>query len=99
MLEHYRPSGEMGGRHLVEAGTWREAFAASDELEPLSFETAPHEHVQTTEEAISQLLSISGFALLPRARREEMRAELRNVLPDATWRTPLLAEIWSTRRR
>jgi ubiquinone/menaquinone biosynthesis C-methylase UbiE len=32
------------------------------------------------------------------AEREEMRAELRDVLPQTTWRTPLLAEIWSTRR-
>jgi SAM-dependent methyltransferase len=99
VIEHYRPSGEMGGRHLVEAGTWRDAFAAAAELEPLSFETALHEHVQTTDEAIAQLLSISGFALLPATTREEMRAELRRVLPDTTWRTPMLAEIWSTRRR
>jgi SAM-dependent methyltransferase len=98
VVEHHRPSGEMGGRHLVEAGAWRDAFSAAAEFEPLRFETAPHDHVQTTEEAIAQLLSISGFALLRAAQREEMRAELRNVLPDATWRTPMLAEIWSTRR-
>jgi SAM-dependent methyltransferase len=98
VVEHHRPSGEMGGRHLVEAGTWRDAFA-SGPFEALEFETAPHDHVQTTDEAISQLLSISGFALLPAAQREEMRTELRDVLPDTTWRTPMLAEIWSTRRR
>jgi SAM-dependent methyltransferase len=99
VIEHHRPSGEMGGRHLVEAGTWRDAFAADSAFEPLQFETAPHEHVQTTDEAIAQLLSISGFALLPKSEREEMRTELRDVLPDTTWRTPMLAEIWSTRRR
>lgn len=97
VIEHFRPSGEMGGRHLIEAGTWRDAFADAA-FEPLRFETAAHTHVQTTAEAISQLLSISGFALLPEPQREEMRAELGSVLPDATWRTPLLAEIWSTRR-
>jgi hypothetical protein len=98
VVEHHRPSGEMGGRHLVEAGTWRDAFAAAPEFEPLRFETAPHDHVQTTDEAIAQLLSISGFALLPTTEREAMRAELRAVLPGETWRTLMLAEIWSTRR-
>lgn len=98
VVEHHRPSGEMGGRHLVEAGAWRDAFAAAAAFAPLRFESAPHEHVQTTDEAIAQILSISGFALLLAAEREEMRAELRNVLPDGTWRTPMLAEIWSTRR-
>jgi SAM-dependent methyltransferase len=97
VIERYRPPGKVGGRHLVEAGTWRDAFMEAS-FEPLSFETAPHEHVQTTEEAIAQLLSISGFALLPESRREEMRVDLRNVLPEATWRTPMIAEIWSTRR-
>jgi SAM-dependent methyltransferase len=98
VFERYRPAGEVGGRHLVEAGAWRDAFAASAAFAPLRFETAPHDHVQTADEAISQLLSISGFALLPEAQREEMRRELRDVLPDVAWRTPLVAEIWSTRR-
>lgn len=98
VIERHRPPGEVGGRHLVEAGTWRDAFAEGP-FEPLRFETAPHEHVQTTEEAIAQILSISGFALLSETEREEMRAELRMVLPRQTWRTPLQAEIWSTRRR
>jgi len=96
VVASHRPSGEMGGRHLVEEGSWRDAFTAAP-FEPLRFETAPHEHVQTTEEAIAQLLSISGFALLSAAEREEMRLELRNALPEARWRTPMLAEIWSTR--
>ena len=97
VIARHRPPGEVGGRHLVDAGTWRDTFAAAP-FEPLRFETAPHEHVQSREEAISQLLSISGFALLPESQREEMRVELRNVLPETTWRTPMLAEIWSTRR-
>lgn len=98
VIERHRPPGEVGGRHLVEAGSWRDAFAADAAFEPLRFETAPHEHVQTTDEAVAQLLSISGFALLPEQQREAMRAELRDVLPETTWRTPMLAEIWSTRR-
>jgi SAM-dependent methyltransferase len=98
MRAHRTPGRPVGGRHLVEEGTWREPFASAP-FEPFRFEAAEHEHVQDTEEAIAQLLSISGFALLPADEREEMRGELRNVLPDETWRTPLLAEIWSTRRR
>jgi SAM-dependent methyltransferase len=94
---HRRPGQPVGGRHLVEEGTWREPFAAAP-FEPLRFESADHEHVQDTEEAIAQLLSISGFALLPSAEREELREELRAVLPQQTWRMPLRAEIWSTRR-
>ena len=44
------------------------------------------------------MLSISGFALLPPDEREALREELRAVLPQRTWRTPLRTEIWSTRR-
>jgi ubiquinone/menaquinone biosynthesis C-methylase UbiE len=97
VVQRHKPPGEIGGRHLVEAGTWRDAFTDAP-FTQLRFETAPHEHVQTTEETIARLLSGSSFALLPESQREEMRAELRDVLPDATWRTPMLAEIWSTRR-
>jgi SAM-dependent methyltransferase len=97
VIERHRPPGEIGGRHLVDAGTWRDAFADAP-FEPLRFETAPHEHVLTTDETIARFLSISSFALLAERQREEMRDELRNVLPDETWRTPLVAEIWSTRR-
>ena len=97
VIERHRPPGEVGGRHLVEAGTWRDAFVGAP-FEPLRFETAPHVHVQETDEAIAQLLSISGFALLPAAEREAMRGELREVLPRTTWRTPMLAENWWTRR-
>ena len=97
VVQRHKPPGEVGGRHLVEAGTWRDAFTDAP-FTQLRFETAPHEHVQTTDETIARLLSASSFALLPESQREEMRVELRNVLPDATWRTPLLAEIWSTRR-
>jgi SAM-dependent methyltransferase len=97
VIERHRPPGEIGGRHLVEAGTWRDAFADAP-FAPLRFEAAPHEHVLTSDGTIARFLSISSFALLPESQREEIRVELRNVLPDATWRTPLLAEIWSTRR-
>jgi len=92
-----RPGRPLGGRHLVEAGSWRAGFADAP-FEPFRFETADHEHVQDTEGEIAQLLSISSFALLPTEEREELREELRAVVPQRTWRTPLRAEIWSTRR-
>jgi SAM-dependent methyltransferase len=94
---HRRPGRPLGGRHLVEEGRWREAIAEGP-FEPLRFERAEHEHVQDTEGEIAHLLSISGFALLPQAEREALRRELRDVLPEQTWRTPLRAEIWHTRR-
>lgn len=92
------PGRPLGGRHLVEAGAWREPFATAP-FEPLRFETVEHEHVQHTEGEIAHLLSISGFAVRPAAEREALREELRAVLPDTMWRTPLRAEIWSAQRR
>jgi SAM-dependent methyltransferase len=96
-VRRHLPPGEVGGRHLVEAGAWREPFADAP-FEEFRFETAEHEHVKTTDEAIAQILSISGFALLPHAEREALRSEVRKVLPERTWRTTMVAEIWSTRR-
>ena len=92
-----RPGRPLGGRHLVEEGRWREAVADAP-FEPLRFERAEHDHVQDTEGEIAHMLSISGFALLPAEEREALREELRAVLPRQTWRTPLRAEIWWTRR-
>jgi SAM-dependent methyltransferase len=92
-----RPDRPLGGRHLVEAGTWSEPFADAP-FEPLRFEKAEHENVQDTEGEIAHMLSISSFALLPPAEREAVREELRAVLPQRIWRTPLRAEIWHTRR-
>jgi len=91
------PDQPLGGRHLVEAGLWREPFAGSP-FEEFRFETAQHENVLDTEAAIAHLLSLSGFAIQPEPRREELREELRTVLPQTTWRTPLQTEIWVTRR-
>lgn len=94
-----RPPGQpLGGRHLVEAGLWREPFAAAP-FEVLRFETAEHENVLDTESAIAHLLSLSGFASQPEPLREVLREELRAVLPETIWRTPLRTEIWLTRRR
>lgn len=98
VVRRYRRPGErLGGRHLVEAGTWREPFAGAP-FEPFRFETAEHEHVHDTDGEIAHILSISSFALLPPAEREALREELRGLLPERMWRTPLQAEIWSTRR-
>ena len=98
VVRRRRPPGRpVGGRHLVDEGAWREPFGTAA-FEPLRFETVEHEHVQDTEGEIAHLLSISGFALRPAAEREALREELRAVLPDTTWRTPLRTEIWSTTR-
>jgi SAM-dependent methyltransferase len=91
------PGESLGGRHLVESGVWREAFSAAP-FEELRFETADHEHVLGTDATIAHVLSISGLASRPEAEREALRQELRAVLPETTWRTPLRTEIWFTRR-
>jgi SAM-dependent methyltransferase len=98
LIRRRRPDdGPLGGRHLIEEGTWREPFAV-EPFEPLRFEKVEHEHVQDTEGEIAHLLSISGLAVLPAEEREALREELRAMLPATTWRMPLLTEIWSTRR-
>jgi hypothetical protein len=56
-------------------------------------------HVQTRDEAVAQLLSISIFAALPEDDRAALTGELRTSLPDATFRTPMRAEVWWTRLR
>lgn len=96
--QHMPPMPQAGGRHLVEEGRWREPFADSP-FEELRYEEVEHEHVHGTGEEIAELLSISGFALLPPEERETLRSELRAVLPDTTWRTTLKAEVFSTRLR
>jgi SAM-dependent methyltransferase len=93
---HLPPMPEVGGRHLVEAGTWREPFAGSA-FEELRYEEVAHQHVHGTDEEIAALLSISGFALLSQEEREALRRELRAVLPETTWRVPLKAEVYWTR--
>jgi SAM-dependent methyltransferase len=92
-----RPGESLGGRHLVESGVWREAFSGAP-FEELRFETADHEHVLDTEATIAHILSLSGLASQPESEREALRQELRAVLPETTWRTPLRTEIWFTRR-
>ena len=91
------PGRRIGGRYLVEQGTWREPFAAAP-FEELRFETAEHENAHDTEAEIARILSISDFALLADDERETLREELRAVLPQQGWRTPLRTEIWLTRR-
>jgi SAM-dependent methyltransferase len=92
-----RPGESLGGRHLVESGVWREPFPDAP-FEELRFETADHEHVLDTEATIAYVLSLSGLATQPEADRESLRQELRAVLPETSWRTPLRTEIWHTRR-
>jgi SAM-dependent methyltransferase len=68
-------------------------------FEPLREEHLDHVHVQTRDEAVAQLLSISIFAALPEDDRAALTGELRTSLPDATFRMPMRAEVWWTRLR
>jgi SAM-dependent methyltransferase len=97
-IRRRRPPGvALGGRHLVESGAWREPFADAP-FEKLRFETANHETILDTESTIAHVLSLSGLATQTAEGREALREELRAVLPETTWRTPLRTEIWFARR-
>ena len=100
VVGRYRRPGVHAGGKIIESGTWREPFAASDSpFETLREEQIDHLHVQSRDEAVAQLLSISIFAALPVDDRTALSTELREAMPDVTFRTPIRAEVWWTRLR
>jgi ubiquinone/menaquinone biosynthesis C-methylase UbiE len=94
---HRRPGIEAGGA-IVESGAWREAFPGSA-FEELRTEAFEHAHVQDTAGEIARVKSASIYAQLPAKERVRLGEELRSVLPQRTWRTPLHAESHWTRLR
>jgi ubiquinone/menaquinone biosynthesis C-methylase UbiE len=100
VVERYRRPGTHAGGKIIESGAWRELLdSAESPFEPLREEHLDHVHVQSRDEAVAQLLSISIFAALPADDRAAFAAELRESLPDVTFRTPTRAEVWWTRLR
>lgn len=95
ILERHRRPGIQDGGAIVESGVWREAFPGSP-FEELRTEIFEHDHVQDTAGEIARVGSASIFAQLPAEERAEFREELRSVLPQRIWRTPLRAEAYWT---
>lgn len=87
--------GEPGGPR-VERGKWREPFAGSWFGE-LHCEEIRYEYTTDREGVVAGAMSISSIAGLPADDREVLRAELRDLLPDASYRQPLLAVLYWAR--
>lgn len=98
VLSRYERPGVEAGGAIVESGAWREPFGDSP-FEELRAEVFEHVQVQDTGAAIARILSASIFAQLPAEERAALAGELRAVLPETTWRTPLRAEAHWTRLR
>jgi ubiquinone/menaquinone biosynthesis C-methylase UbiE len=98
ILESYRRPGVEAGGAIVESGAWREAFPQSP-FEELRTEVFEHVHVQDTAQLIAHVLSVSIFAQLPARERQDLAAELRSVVPQRMWTTPLRVEAHWTRLR
>jgi SAM-dependent methyltransferase len=84
--------GEPGGPRL-ERGEWREPFAASP-FEQLHHETVSHDVVRDRDGMVANFMSISSIAGLPAGDREALRAELRELLPEADYRQRLRTDVY-----
>jgi ubiquinone/menaquinone biosynthesis C-methylase UbiE len=96
ILDSYRRPGVEAGGAIVESGAWRDGFAESP-FEELRTEVFEHVHVQDTAQLIAHVLSVSIYAQLPPRERQQLAAELRLILPQRTWATPLRVEAHWTR--
>ncbi len=98
IADQYRRPGFEPGETIIESEAWREPFGNS-QFEPLREERFELEQVQDRDGVIAHTLSISVYASLPSAEREALAEELRAALPEATYRTPLRADVHWTRLR
>jgi SAM-dependent methyltransferase len=85
------------GRPKVETGEWRRGFDGAPFM-PLEQREVPHVDVTDRDGVIAYYLSISSIAARPQAERDELRRELRRLLPETTYTLRLRAEVWSTHR-
>jgi len=85
------------GRPKVETGEWRRGFDAAP-FAPFERREVPHVDAADRDAVIAYYLSISSIAARPQQERDELRRELRSLVPAATYTLRLRAEIWSTRR-
>jgi SAM-dependent methyltransferase len=96
---HRRPGVEPGGR-ILESGAWRTPFDdPGSAFEPLRRESFEHVHVQDADALVARTLSTSIFAALRAGERTLLGEELRGVVSEGAYETPLRAEVWWTRLR
>jgi SAM-dependent methyltransferase len=86
------------GRPKVESGVWREGLAGGP-FTPLALREIPHVDVTGRDGVIAYYLSISSIAARSQEEREELRAKLERLVPDAEYMLRLRAEVWTARRR
>jgi SAM-dependent methyltransferase len=99
IVRRYRRPGVHPGGRILESGRWREPFAdPGSPFEQLREERFEHVHVQSREEMVAGTVSVSVFASLAVEERRSLAEQLRAALPGTTYRTPLGADVWWTRR-
>ncbi len=100
IVDRYRRPGVEPGGAILASGDWRKPFDAPDALfEPLRNESFRHVHVQDADAVVARTLSTSIFASLEPDDRQSLAEELRAVVPEGVYETPLRAEVWWTRVR
>ena len=100
IVARYRRPGVEPGGTILASGAWREPFDAPDSaFEPLRRESFPHVHVQDADTVVARTLSTSIFASLEPDERHAFGEELRAVVPEGVYETPLKAMVWWTRVR
>jgi len=100
IVRRYRRPGVEPGGTILQSGAWKEPFDAPDSLfEPLRQEGFRHVHVQDAHAVVARTLSTSIFAYLEPDERQALGEELRAVVPEGSYETPLRAEVWWTRAR
>ena len=100
IVARYRRPGVEPGGNILAAGAWREPFDSSDSVfEPLRRESFRHVLVQNADAVVARTLSTSIFASLEPSERQALSEELRAIVAEGVYETPLCAEVWWTRLR
>jgi len=100
IVQRYRRPGVEPGGRILESGAWREPLDdPASAFEPLRHESFRHVHVQDADAVVARTLSTSIFAWLAPDERHALGQELRDVVSEGVYETPLRAEVWWTRLR
>ena len=100
IVERYRRPGVEPGGRILESGAWRKPFEdPASAFAPLRRESYRHVHVQDADAVVARTLSTSIFASLAPDQRQALGEELRAVVPEGVYESPLRAEVWWTSLR